>query len=375
MSKASQRRLAEEKNRLDTKREQQNPHQHLGSLLLSYHHRFRPDKKWRMLCEDVKCDPPHPDRGRIIKCLENSSLALEPLLRASREFLNEKVYSSDIVIGTTDLVAAVTEIGGRLFTFNKNDEMTAAVWFDPVEESLLYVKPSGKYTVLPIMLKEELTRIREIHLDVTGIGCMFYFHDSGFPAIFFGMSDTGAMATIVNHNNRTYAARSAAVGEMAFNMLICAVKAPFNVTPATQMFLRDMVESMRGVDEPALEDPLGSARHCMHGIRAKVAQSQVNLQNLMSSEIRRLQDEIVQLNKSKSVEEAKLAASASKAEEKARKNYEKRISVLEGQVTVLKASARSAIPPPAASPNSASFTPPAPQATLAQKMGCFFGQS
>lgn len=376
MSKTSQRRLAQEQVRNQVRKKALQPREHLAELIVELAYRAPEDAKWRLYCERINADPQHEDRAKLADWLESLAKKGHAAVQIARLQALRSSYNFDSIDGL-DIAAsaeAAHTFGGRLFSTAYRYSETGTDWFDPMNEALLHPKEHEEHSILSAILTSKLSGWRLESPDIKAIGCLFLIPESGLPAVYAGMTASGAFAAVFAQGTERYVARSFAVAEMAFVLANMTALPPLSIPTPMHTDLIELVDLVRGCSGDEINDPAGRPTQGLNAILRRWASNHVALQVGMSIEIEALRS-VLEARVYESEELAESLADAESLAEhermtgaRARNASAARIRELESRVAALQTTIGPHHTPPAA-PAAA-----APESSLRQKMGVFFGQ-
>lgn len=375
MSKASQRRLAKQQSRDKERRKTLKPFDHLFDLVCEMAFKVPAEEKWRLLCERVNPDPPHPDRADLIEWLKRLATNQQPILQVLRDQAGSSTFTA---FGIADLERCqdiVTDFGGRLFFGQRSSRKVGVGLFDPNDEALLYPDAEADHHIVETILRTKLTQQRQKRPDCDMVGCLFLHFEPDLPAFFAGMTDTGATAVLVAQGSSTHVARSFAVAETGFELANADLLGPEPAEAPNQIELAGFLTTLAECDPATHNEPRGRVRKHFNEILGRAVYGQLTIQTSMANEILRLQSDLAfahDYSDDMAEELGELSGRSSRLAKSLQKDYEKRIQQLQAQLLAAKSSA-----PPPRPPQTEVQSPaiePAKPITMAERMGAFFGQ-
>jgi hypothetical protein len=363
MSKASQRRLAQQQHRAQKRIKALDPIEHVTLLLRDALYEQNFGARWADVCARVNPDPFHPDRSKLTEWLMDVAWNMKPVLETLRFTAN----SAPSYFSNVD--ARIAEaFGGRLFHGNGLKGELSGEWFDVCEERSLNSGSMSDANTLKIILFDKLEKRQRSNPDMTFAACMFLAPEQDMPAILAGVSASGATACVVEASHARHVARSFAVAEAGFALAATMQTEADQIPGPTAFHFQNLATAIAGSDTIDLNAPSGRARTLF---RATIQDSLVHhlgVQLSLSMEIMELRSKL----DAAKLDAATSIRSAPPLSEEERSNYTRAIKSLESQLAL----ARTASQAPSPSSDSiAQQDPVRSRNTLAERMGGFFGQS
>lgn len=371
MSKASQRRLAKEQQRKKERRKTLDPYHHLIDLVCEMAYKVPTTEKWRLLCERVNPDPPHPDRAMLIEWLKGLAKNHQPILEALRT--QAPAPTQDVVdfMALDKYMTITTDFGGRLFYGKPSSPKVGIYWFEPSDEVAFHEESAAGHRMVEALLKSKLAEEQEDRPETSMVACLFLHYEPDLPAFFAGLTATGATAAVVAQDNGIHVARSFAVAETGFELTTSHLVGSEPEEAPNQIELKSLLDTIEEFDPTERTYPSGHLRRQFNGVIGRAVYGQLVLQTALAKEIQNLRDDLAFANDYTIDMADELANRTAQSGNAQRRAYEKRIQQLEALVATLRAAAK---PVTLAAPAITHPVKPPPVATMAQKMGAFFGQ-
>lgn len=371
MSKASQRRLAQEQKRTKERRKTLPPYFHLIDLVYEMAFKVPATEKWRLLCERVNPDPPHPDRAMLIEWLKGLAYTHQPILEALRKQAPAPMLPLLNSVALENYKDISTEFGGRFFSGTLSSPHVNISWFEPADEVAFHADSAGEHRMVEAFLKAKLAEELEEGPETFMVACLFLHYEPDLPAFFAGLTTTGATAVVLAQRNGTHVARSFAVAETGFELTTSHLVGTEAEEAPNLIEIKELLDFMERCDPDELTSPGNHLREKFNGVIGRAVYSQLILQADLAKEVQSLRADLAFAHDYTIDMADELATANSKSGKGEHRAYEKRIEQLEALVATLRSAAK---PAPLAAPASPPPFKPPPAATMAQKMGAFFGQ-
>jgi hypothetical protein len=368
MSKASQRRLAEQQKR-DKQRISKLPQfpQLLALLFETIRTGASSQDRWRLLSAKITPDAHHPDKAELVARLRSIAHSFLHVDTAIRDHISSHAEQTGLMTSCTIFY------GGRLHVDLESGQ-SLSEWLDPAENltndrDIQFM--GGQVTEI---LRRRMESLSTTHGPIKSLAWSFMAPIGEFPVCYFGLTPGGAHAALLSSPDGMFVANSSALGELAFAAATALYRVPGSPPSANAMTLQTLAALLKESSDEALLDPTSEPRQYLAEIISMAVIPQVEIELAMAESVDWLEGEIAMLEDVADGAAAAMQRKLKTAEAEVAKARRKKAQEppMTRKIAISPLQAPSAVEN---TPRQHKGPPEKPkEIALAQRMGRFFGQ-
>lgn len=285
MSKASQRRLAEQQKTYAKKFKKLSALEQTIELFFSPQARNTPHHEiWNYLSSKINPDPTHPDRQALIQFLQRIEYDFRPIDQSVQDILREE-YEFE-----PDPTQHVNYFGGRIHVEFADGDLEA-FWFDPRETLPDGDKPSDHREHAVKTLKSRWQQFTELGKPPRMMAWAYVTPIGDFPFCYYGLSQSGAQVVAMSSADNMRIMSASVLGDFALSFSTFGFLNKTKPVSSNALSLKSLDKALRQAKPEDFNDPWSAPRQCL----AKIIEDQVgehlSIQLCMADRIRALSNE------------------------------------------------------------------------------------